>query len=125
MKKINSKKLLIFVMLMFMIGCVSFKTAHERFIDRMNLEMSLKQTVAQMDYDPEYPLGMYMADFHDLTTKEVRLDGFLVHHYAMPMLTGKYICHYHLVVDPKTTVVVDWGFDVELGDPKKTCGIGG
>lgn len=91
----------------------------------MNLEVSLKQTLKEMGYDSNYPTGRYMADYRDLTIKDVRSDGFLIYHYAKKMLTGEYICHYHLVVDPKTEIVIDWGFDTELGDPQKTCGIGG
>lgn len=116
-----------FVLCCFLVsGCSSFfKTAHQKFIGSMNLEISLKQTIKEMDYDSNYPTGRYMADYHDLTAKKVRPDGFLVYHYAKRMLTGEYICHYHLVVDPKTDIVVGWGFDRELGDPKKTCGIAG
>lgn len=88
-------------------------------------EVALKETLNKYDYDPKYPLGAYFGDSRYFTNKELRPDGLLAYHYARRVLTGKYICHYHIIVDPNTNVVVGWGFDTELGDPKQTCGRAG
>lgn len=125
MKKIKVERFLFGFFFVFVSGCISFKDTHQRFIDEISYKVSLKRPIAKMDYNPDYPTGSYMADFHDLTNKEVRSDGFLIYHYAKGMLTGEYICHYHLVIDPKTDIVVGWGFDTEFSDPQKNCRIAG
>jgi hypothetical protein len=113
------------IFIFFLAGCVSLKTAYQRFVEWGDQEVALHKTLDKYDLDPRYPLGRYFADSHDLTGKEMDHDGFWIYHYAMRVLTGEYVCHYHLVVDPGTSVVVGWGFDTELGDPKETCGVAG
>ncbi|MBK8186091.1 MAG: hypothetical protein IPK77_01885 [Cellvibrio sp.] len=122
--KMRILELLIFTLVI--ASCSSlYKTAHQRFIDMMNSICSSGKSLDQLDFNPDYPLGRYLADHRDLTVSEVRLDGLVLYHYSKKMLTGQYICNYHLLVDPNTNIVVGWGFDQELGDPKKGCGIAG
>jgi len=106
-------------------ACVSLKSAHQRFIEWADGKVALAKTIQQLDYDPAYPLGLYLADYHSLTNIQVRPDGRSIYHYAKPMLTGKYTCHFHLIADSASTVVIGWGFDLEISDPKKNCGIAG
>jgi hypothetical protein len=104
-------------------ACISFRSMHARFVESMNIAVSTNRTVEQHGYDPEYPHGWFLADEHYLTGIEQRADGMRVYHFALPMLTGKIICHYYLLVDRDSRIVVGWGFDRELGDPEKTCRI--
>jgi hypothetical protein len=94
---------------------------HATFVDSMDTKLARKSTLEQLGYDPAYPHGWFVADEHYLTGSEHRGDGMDLYHYALPMLTGKVVCHYYLVVDRQSRIVVGWGFDKELGDPKKTC----
>lgn len=108
------------------VACSSFKSAHERFKDWANQEVALNTTVDKLDYNPNYPLGRYFADSHHLTSKEMRSDGSWVYHYArFTLFNKKNLCHYHLIIDAATRVVIGWGFDEDLGDPKKACGVAG
>jgi hypothetical protein len=104
-------------------SCVSFKSMHARFIESMDIKVATKKTIEQHGYDPAYPHGWFLADQHYLTGIQQRGDGMDVYHYALPMLTGKVTCHYYLLVDRTSRIVVGWGFDSELGDPEKTCRI--
>lgn len=106
-------------------ACISLRTAYERFVDWGDQEVALNKTLDKYDYDPKYPLGAYFADSRYLTSKEMSQDDRWIYHYARRVLTGEYVCHYHLVVDKNTNILVGWGFDTELGDPKKTCGVAG
>jgi len=96
---------------------------HDKFIETMNIEVAAKKTVEQHGYDPKYPHGFFLADEHYFASKERRPDGMWIYHFAFPMLTGRIICHYHLLVAPDSQIVVGWGFDKEYGDPEKTCRI--
>jgi hypothetical protein len=87
--------------------------------------VSSKRTVEQEAYHPEYPNGFYVADEHYFTGKTQRLDGIWVYHYARPMVAGRIICHYFLLVDQSSQLVIGYGFDRELGDPEKTCRVAG
>lgn len=112
------------ILVLIVFGCTSLKTPHQRFIEWADGKVSLKLTLEQLDYDPKYPLGRYLADYHNLATTNVRSDGFIVYHYARKIFTGDF-CHYHLIVDPNSKIVVGWGFDTEFGDPRKSCGTAG
>lgn len=101
-------------------ACVSM---HEKFIQSINSTVSNKKTVEQEGYDPAYPNGFYFADERYLSGKEQRQDGMWVYHFARPMLTGRITCHYYLLVDQNSRIVVGYGFDREFGDPEKTCRI--
>ena len=87
--------------------------------------VSHKKTIEQHGYDPQLPNGLFVADEHYFVRMEQREDGRFVYHYASPMLTGRIVCHYFLVVEPESHLVTGWGFDRELGDPEKTCRIAG
>jgi hypothetical protein len=96
---------------------------HEKFIQSLNTVVSNKETVEREGFNPAYPNGFYFADLRYLTGKEQRQDGMWVYHFARPMLTGRIVCHYHLLIDQTSRLVVGYGFDSELGDPEKTCRI--
>ena len=111
---------LLCVQLVIVSACVSM---HEKFIESMNIKVATKKTVEQHGYDPKFPHGWFLADEHYLSSKERRQDGMWIHHFALPMLTGRITCHCYLLVDQNTRIVVGWGFDREYGDPEKTCRI--
>ena len=96
---------------------------HETFVQSINSLVSSKRTIELEGYNPKYPNGFYFADEHYLVSREQRPGGLWVYHYARPMLTGRITCHYYLLVNPETRIVVGYGFDRELGDPEKTCRI--
>ena len=106
-------------------GCLSFVSSYKGFVHWVDFEVAQHKTIEQLGFDPAYPSGRYLANERYLVSKEVGSDGRWIYHYAKPTLRKDMICHYHLLVDPKTRVVVGWGFDMELGDPKKTCGVAG
>src|SRR6266550_3039058 len=89
----------------FLAACSSLRTAYERFKDWADHEVALNTTINKLDYNPNYPLGRYLADSHHFTNKEFRSDGFWVYHYSRYTLFNKKdICYYHLVVDPGTNI---------------------
>lgn len=114
---------LLLVELVLTAACISFKSMHARFIEATDIKVATKRTIEQHGYDPAYPHGWFLADEHYLTGIEQRADGMRVYHFALPMLTGKIVCHYHLLVERDSRIVVGWGFDREFGDPEKTCRI--
>ena len=122
MNSLKRIAVLMCVQLVMVSACASM---HEQFIQSINTMVSNKSTVKQEGYDPRFPNGFYFADEHYLSGKEQRPDGIWVYHFARPMLTGRITCHYNLLVDPDTGIVVGYGFDRELGDPEKTCRIAG
>ena len=106
-------------------ACVSFVAPEKRFVRWADQKIALGNTIEQLGFDPAFPLGRYLADEHYLTNTEMDAEEKLIYHYASPTLRMDMICHYHLVVDRQTRKVVDWGFDQEFGDPKKTCRVAG
>ena len=98
-------------------------TMHEQFIQSINATVSNQETVEQEGYDPAHPNGFYFADERYLSGKEQQQDGMWVYYFVRPMLTGRITCHYYLLVDQNSRIVVGYGFDQEFGDPEKTCRI--
>jgi len=105
-------------------GCTSFGTAHDAFINMMNTYIDQKKTINELEYDPKYPHGYYIANRDYLTSIETVRNNTLRYNYSRPNLWGTY-CHYYLDVNKTTNIVLAWGFNVAKGDPKKTCGKSG
>lgn len=121
----HDAKLMITTLLAMLGGCLSFVSSYQGFVRWVDSEVALRKTIEQLGFDPAYPFGAYLADEHYLTNTTTDKDGWLIYHYARPTLKIDMICHYHLIVDSKTRIVVGWDFDREFGDPKKTCGVAG
>jgi hypothetical protein len=123
LKKSALNTVLLCAQLVAVSACVGFKSMHENFIESMDAKVATKKTVEQHGYDPKYAHGFFLADEHYLTSKERRQDGTWVYHFALPMLNGRITCHYYLLVDQGSRIVVGYGFDREFGDPERTCRI--
>lgn len=106
-------------------GCFSVHSSFQQFVLTTNALVGENRTIEELGFNPVYPLGKYVANVYNLTRIESGRSGQLIYHYATATLRPDMVCHYHLVVDSQTHLVVGWGFDAELGDPRKTCGAAG
>jgi hypothetical protein len=106
-------------------ACVSLSSPHQRFIDWADGEVAGVNALEDLNFDPRYPRGAYLADERFLVSTETRPDGRLMYHFARPTLRLNMICHYHLVVEPASMLVIDWGFDAGFGDPERVCRVAG
>lgn len=124
----NLSKLLMTSVLCFTLysikGC-TISTAHQQFIDSMNDGLLGNKKIYDLDYDPQYPQGYFIADHRYLTGKEFLKRGLVKYHYARPNLWEGRYCHYYLIVKSDTQEVLGWGFDSELSEPTKECGSSG
>ncbi len=87
----------------------------------MDLEVSRGKTIQKLDYDPNKPYLSYMADRRYLAGFEDLPDGTRKYHYARPVLQSDRVCHYHLIVELESSIIVGWGFDYEKGNPEEDC----
>lgn len=108
------------VPMVFVSACVSM---YDKFVETMDIQVATHRTLAQLGYDPSYPHGFYVADERYFTGKDRRGDGVWLYHFAFPMLSGRITCHYHLLVESGSGIVVGWGFDTQYGSPERTCRI--
>lgn len=103
------------------VACASpLVSVHQRYIDGINDELLGSPHISDLEYNPDYPNGYFLADERYFTSKEPVDNNYTKYHYARHTL-GKRYCHYHLLVDVRTSQVVGWGFDYELSDPTKEC----
>lgn len=104
------------------VGCTSFGTAHQNFVESLNITVRNNVTIDKLsgsNYDPIFAVPQQLIKI------EKQAYGTIRYHYDRPNLWGRH-CYYYLVVDGDSRKVVGWGFDdVEGVDPKKECGISG
>jgi len=78
--------------------------------------------LAELPIDDPRIMGGFEKE--DLSSISDPGDGTLVYHYVSEQ-AGGIICHYHVIVDKKSRLLISWGFDYDRGDPKTTCGLYG
>ena len=118
------KSLVLYICLVLIFGC-AMSNAHQQFINSMNAVVLSKVKFNDESFDPSYPNGKFIADKRYLTHKNLTGTGEAIYHYARPNIWDDRFCNYYLVVDIKTDIIIDWGFDYDVSDPKKECGASG
>ena len=96
-----------------------FRSPYESFTNSMRTTVQLRMTIDELK---AYDGWGTAADKYLMDIEKLR--DVSHYHYAHPNIWKSY-CYYYLVVNNETQKVVDWGFDYDKADPKKTCGASG
>jgi hypothetical protein len=110
----------LFVSIFFAFWLTGCATSYDRFVDVMGFYISHKTTHKDLITNS----GHRWADPEFLRREEKLANNQTAYHYAHPNIFDRQ-CHYYLVVDDSSDLIVGWGFDIVESDPRVNCGISG